>query len=38
MGPRRAEVPFTSDNEFKCARSGRLLTIDSIEFLNHLVR
>jgi hypothetical protein len=37
MGPRRAEVPFTSDNAFKCARSGRLLTIDSIEFLDDLI-
>jgi hypothetical protein len=37
MGPRRAEVPFTSDDEFTCARSGELFAVDSIEFLDHLV-
>jgi len=37
MGPREAEVPSTFDHQFRCARSGGLLAVGSIEFLDHLV-
>jgi hypothetical protein len=37
MGPREAEVLSTLNHEFRCARSGGLLAVGSIEFLDHLV-
>ena len=34
---RDAEAPSTLNDEFRCARSGGLLAVGSIEFLDHLV-
>jgi hypothetical protein len=37
MGPQRGRGPIHVDHEFRCVRSGGLLAVGSIEFLDHLV-
>jgi hypothetical protein len=37
MGPQRGQGPIHVDHDFRCVRSGGLLAVGSIEFLDHLV-